>query len=794
MIRNYLKVALRHLSKNKGYVLINTFGMGIALTCCLAAYLLVAYDLEFDDYFPESKVRSVTKVMHRLRQPDGEEYQQLVAPVVMAPLAAQQIAGIKQFTRYCSERGYMSYGGEAFAENIFFADSAFFDMFELGLKSGSARNFRNINSIFISERLALKYFGEADPVGRSMDIEMRNKKHTVQVGGVLEKLPLNTSFNHDALMRMENYQQLYEITADNWGQEQDVSILFELADISQLPAINRQLNRYVPIRNQARTDAKSIAFEAVPFTAAYSPNEVRQSYLHLRIPFKALVIFIALGFIILLIACFNLTNTTLALTVKRLKEIGVRKVAGSTRWQIVSQFLLEMVITVVLAVITGFVMAQVVVPQFAAMWGLHYGMRDLNGLNLLLILILLLFISALLAGSYPALHNSRFNPVVLLKGATRRKGTNPLTRVLLVIQFSLSVIVLIAGIIFTLNASYQRKISFGYDKEKIVVVSIQGMQEYERLKNAVQTNAAVERVAVTNNHLGYSNSFAHVIKINGEEFNSNIYEVGAGYFKTMGLDQVAGRDFRESSQADVEAAAIVDENFVRKYRLTRPLGTVIAYEGKAYQVIGVVKNHLSSFFDKGSPGKDHFYRMAKPNQYQVMVVRTDAGKIVETQKYLEQQWKKNFQGQPFQSDLQEQIVFKGADEYNKNLKQVFLFLTVLSCILSTSGIYSLARLNVQRRTKEIGVRKVLGASLRDIVQLVNREFVVILALSVLLGGAGGFMLTKSMLSDLYVQHIPVGLVPVVLCSLLVFLIGLSTTSLIIMKAARISPVLTLKVQ
>jgi ABC-type antimicrobial peptide transport system permease subunit len=177
-----------------------------------------------------------------------------------------------------------------------------------------------------------------------------------------------------------------------------------------------------------------------------------------------------------------------------------------------------------------------------------------------------------------------------------------------------------------------------------------------------------------------------------------------------------------------------------------------------------------------------------------MVVRTDAGKIVQTQKYLEQQWKKNFPGQPFQSELQEQIVFRGANEYNKNLQQVFLFLTVLSCILSTSGIYSLARLNVQRRTKEIGVRKVLGASLRDIVQLVNREFVMILGLSVFLGGTGGFVLTTSMLSDLYVQHIPVGMVPVVLCSLLVFLIGLSTTSIIIMRAARISPVLTLKTQ
>jgi ABC-type antimicrobial peptide transport system permease subunit len=554
------------------------------------------------------------------------------------------------------------------------------------------------------------------------------------------------------------------------------------------------LNRYLPLRNAAKTDARSTAFDLVPFLTPFSPNEVRHSYLHLRIPFKALVIFMTLGFLILLIACFNLTNTTLALTARRFKEIGVRKVVGSGRGQLVGQFLLEMALIIALAVGAGLLMAQLVVPEFAAMWGLRYGLADLGGTNLLIMLVLLLFASALLAGLYPALRNSRLDPVVLLKGGFRPKGTSPLTRALLVGQFSLSVVVLIAGVVFVQNAGYQQRVNFGYDYKKVITVSIQGAQDYERLKNALSAHPNVSRVAVAHNHLGLLNSFAGTIRLGGREWQSNVYEVGAGYFEAMGLPLVAGRDFREGSEGDNQSAVVVDRNFVGKHQLAHPLGTSITYQGQSYLVVGVVENHLSSFFDKGSLHKDHLYRVARPEQYRVLVVRTGGGSVAQTQRDVARQWKGLFPGRPLGSDLQEDIVFRGANEYNRNLKRVFLFLTVLGCLLSASGIYSLATLNVQRRTREIGVRKVLGASTPHLFALLNREFAVILGVAVLLGGAGGFSLTNTLLDDLYVQRVPVGLVPVLLSGLLVFGLGISAASASIFRAARANPVDSLKAE
>jgi hypothetical protein len=175
MLKNYLKVAVRHLLRNKSYVLLNTLGMGIALTCCITAYLLVAYDLEFDTYFAEDQVERVVKVVHHLQAPGGETYQELTAPVVLAPLAAREIAGIGPFTRYCSDGAYLHYGDNTFAEMVYFADSAFFDLFRPGLQSGSYRNFRSRNAIYLGENLARKYFGDADPVGKTVQVQLRSR-------------------------------------------------------------------------------------------------------------------------------------------------------------------------------------------------------------------------------------------------------------------------------------------------------------------------------------------------------------------------------------------------------------------------------------------------------------------------------------------------------------------------------------------------------------------------------------------------------------------------------------------
>ncbi|MEM8940429.1 MAG: FtsX-like permease family protein [Bacteroidota bacterium] len=190
--------------------------------------------------------------------------------------------------------------------------------------------------------------------------------------------------------------------------------------------------------------------------------------------------------------------------------------------------------------------------------------------------------------------------------------------------------------------------------------------------------------------------------------------------------------------------------------------------------------------------KDHFYRMAKPEQYQLMVFRTKENQLLDVHEELRKEWKSIFPNKPFRSFLQEDIIFDEANRTNKNLKNIFLFLTILGCVLSASGLFALASLNVEKRTKEIGIRKVLGASIVNIVRLLSKEFAVILSIAMVLGGTGGYFLTFSLMEEIYVQHIPVTKVPVILCGMLIFVIGIITISTTIIRSARTSPVQTLK--
>jgi putative ABC transport system permease protein len=788
MIYSYLTIAFRQLLKNKRYLAINTLGMGIAIACAMTAYLLIAYNIEFDSTIDEDRVANIVKVVHHRRETNGDPFKELIAPISLGPVAAQDIAGITRFSRFFSDGAYVSYGETGFHETIFFADSAFLDMFSPELVSGSYKSFSQ-NSIFLSEIYAAKYFGDEDPAGKTMDILINNKPIRVIVGGVLRKVPFNSTFTQNLLMRAENYLSTYDLKDNDWATAHTASLLLELKDIELAPTIADQFKKYTVLHNTARPQVKSERYELLPFLKPVSPNDVRQSDLHLRIPMIALGIFMTLGGIILLIACFNLTNTTLAISMRRLKEVGVRKVSGSTRFQIASQFLIEITLTVAIAVAAGFGMSLYIIPEFAAMWQLSFGIPELNSMNIVIALMILLFGIALLAGVYPAVFSSRQNPVLLFKGGKSPGGTNLFTRSLLVIKFSLSIVVLIAGTVFTQNAAYQSKISFGYEKEKIITALIQDSHESEALANAIRSNPKIEAISPSNHHFAFINARERPATIDSEELNITMYEIGPNYLETIGLQLISGRSFNSSDTAGV-GSVIVDESFVKHNSLEQPLESKIVIDDKPMKIIGVVSDHLTDL--RSDNNENYVYALARPEEYQILIVRAEPSTIAETKQFIHTEWKKLFPGKPLRTDLQEDILYEQADIMNRNLSQIFLFMTVLGCLLSVSGLYSMASLNMHRRMKEIGVRKILGASMTNILKLVNTEFAIILSIAMLLGGAGGYALTNALLSDLFAQHIGISLFVMVICGITVFLVGMLSTSITIWSAASANPVETLK--
>lgn len=792
MIKNYLLVVLRNLRKYKNYVIINTLGMGIALACCITAYLLLAYNIEFDSFHADEKVDKIYRVhTHHVHRTSGQAYQSIAAPINLAPRAVMEISGIERYTRYAAEGGYVWNGKDSFNENLKFADSTFFEMFDFPLIHGSHRSFKNLNSIFLSEEIATKYFNDEDPVGKMLTLNFVNQKEiNVVVGGVVRKVPLNNSFTFDMVMRIEHFMDIHNLDADNWRDWRDPATFFEVSTHEQASVISQQMDKYIERRNNERKDLEVKSFQLKHFKSKINQDETNWGQINLRLSPLPLVVFVSMATIILLIACFNMTNTFMAMTAKRMKEVGIRKVIGAVRWQLISQFLFEAIIIIVLALIAGISISQAIVPTFADMWQLEYGMKDLSGLNLLITFLVLVFFTSLLTGIYPAIFNSRVRPVVLLKGNTRIKGTNNLTRSLITIQFALSVIVLIAGVVFIQNTKFQEAVDFGYDKEMVLLVKVQGEKEYDVMEKEVSLNPRVQKVGGTAHSLGWNN-YPAIIKIGETEHEVRHYGIGKNYLEVMGLGIDEGRNMNLENEEDVRSAVVINKAFLEKIDIEDPIMKAVEVHGVKRRIVGISENHLDNVHRTKEPEPALFYP-AMLNQYQFLLVRANPDDLESIKEFLEEAWKRKFPDKPFQYHFHEELLLGGVRSTNANLKKIFIFLTILGGMLSASGIFALASLNTEKRLKEIGIRKTLGASLQSILALMNKEFVIILTVAGILGSLGGYYLTEMLLGKIYAYHISVGIIPVVMCSLLIFIVGIATTGATIMKAAKSNPVDTLR--
>jgi ABC-type antimicrobial peptide transport system permease subunit len=791
MLKNYFRVAFRSFVKNRSFIIINALGLGVSLACCITAYLLLAFNIEFDNFHEDERVSNVFRLQTITKEKDGKTNKDCQAPIVMGPIAAGEIAGIERYTRFLYGAGSLRHGDNSHTETLAFADSTFFDLFDYPLVSGAHKSFKEKNSIFLTEELAKKYFGNEDPIGKMMVFNSVNESEVeFLVGGVVKKYPLNNTFNFKGLVRMENFMEIQKISESDWADWRNPSTFLQLASPENAEQISRQFAKYIPTRNERRTDVVVSSYTLEPFKNNDSQNDVRSSWVVHRMSPEPLIIFTCMALIILLIACFNLTNTSVAMTAKRLKEVGVRKAIGAARSQIITQFLLETLLTISLSLVVGWLLAQIIVPAFSSMWNFPYGLEDMDGLNLFVALIILVFMAALVAGIYPALLSSSFKPTLLLKGAVRIKGTNMLTRTLVGMQFALSVIVLIAGVIFIQNSKFQDQIEFGYDKDMVITVALQGERDFELMEKAIIANPKVLSIGVSDGNVG-SNNYQTPISIDTTKYNVQAMGVGKNYFETMGLRISEGRTFNLDNASDQQQGVVVNKAFIAKTGLTDPLEKTVILHDTRRRIIGVIENHVDNLYRSKEPEPFIFYPAGK-NQYVLMEVRTEPENLGEVQKYLEKTWKQLFPSRGFESQFQEDLVLKNSRETNANLETIFLFITVLGGLLSASGIFALASLNIAKRTKEIGIRKALGASVQNVVRLLNREFIIILTIAGILGAVAGYHLTNLLLSEIYAFHIPVGIVSVVLCTLFIFVVGIFTTSSTIFKAARANPVETLR--
>ena len=503
----------------------------------------------------------------------------------------------------------------------------------------------------------------------------KNKEFTFTVGGVFADLPLNSSFRIDILSHFDNSKLMWEWNDADW--KNTVNCLFiQVPDKSRLSSITQSFKNYISVQNKARLDFKMTRFSLIPLKEVGSNSRTTwSSGLFPSLHPAALYSPPIMALFILLIACFNFANTSIA-TFSKMKEIGLRKTFGGQRSQLVTQFMIETLIICFLALLVAVILAEFLVPAYSSLWSyMKIELTFSRYLFFWVFLILLLLSTGFMAGVYPAMYVSSFSPVNVLKGDSPFRGAGKLSSVLLALQFSISVMALVMGLVFSKNAVYQKTLDLGYDRDKLIVIPME-RELSNSFRNEILTNPKILEVEGTQNHIGFG-GYRRPVKDAVKQLEVDAFDIGPGYVSTMGLRLVAGRLFDKSREgADLANKSIViNEKMVKDFGWQEPVGmTVTLYDTTRFTVVGVVKDFYSNgLWQKINPT---MLRLSANINYGILAVRAESKDLPGVLDYLSLKWK------------------------NQNTNFIF------GGMYQVIGMYNLVSLNIIRRTKEMGIRKI----------------------------------------------------------------------------------------
>ena len=790
MLKSYLLIALRNARRNKLYLLINVLGLGLGIACALTAYTFIAFNLEFDTYFEDTKnIYRVQRTLAGERATDGVAER---VPLPLAATATEGISGVEEATRVIATHELLRDEENVFSERIGFVDANFFEFFSYQTKFGETNSFSGTDKIILSAALAKKFYRDENPVGQTLTLRFGDGQEVPLTVGAVVTYPENISFIYDAFVPLSHYLAAGDYDLDDWATGIRPNTFLKLSSPQVADEVNSQLKKFVATVNASDITYKYRDLWMIPFNdPRVNENNLSggDTYANRRIEPAAVYIFGTLAFLILLLACFNLTNTSIALAARRLKEIGVRQVMGGMRHQLIAQYLLEIMLIGVMAVGAGWVMAQYLSPAFFNLWDSVFTINDVNLWNISVALVLLVVLVSMLAGLYPAMYSTRFHPAAILKGNLKLKGSNWFTRSLLSFQFALSIALLIGGFVAVGNTEYLKHLDLGYDIHEIISFGGLESQEAQALMAEARQHPSVKIVSALRGSDIWGDG-SEEVQVDTSSLASRIFRVDANYLETAGMRLLAGRGFDADRSSDYSEAVLVNETFVERMNWDDPINQRIIYQDTARYVIGVVQNIVNNLYDNDQ--HPAIFRQLPPESYSRVMIKAEPNDLAEVDAYLQSRWKNIVPFEPYSSSYLTQAAMYYPMREMQNLKKVYFFLAVLGGLLALAGIFSLAQINVARRSKEVGIRKVLGASVASIVNTLNREFIWILAVSALLGSGIGYLYNQAFLDNFYAFHIEIGLLPLIISSLSIVGTALLITSLTIRRTANTNPSHTLR--
>ncbi len=806
MLQNYIKTTFRNLVRNKGYTVINVLGLAIGLSASILILLFIVKELSFDKFFKDSDRIYRIAVKGRM---SGDYFNVALTPSPMAPALKRTFPEVESAVRLrqWSQQSLFAYEHKIFYEkNVLFADSSFFDILDFKSTSGDLKTaLYEPFSVVLTQELAHKYFGENNPIGKILKV---NDTFQFKVTAVLEDIPENTHLRFPLLLSWSSIKKMNDSRMDfNWGSLGFYTYI-KLTESADPRLFESKIKTFIidNLISQSGEDSSRFQNVQVEFTPYLQP--ISSIHLHSNLmaelstnsDISYVYSFSAIAAFILLIACINFMNLTTARSAKRAREVGIRKVHGGFRSQLITQFIGESVILSFLALLIAIIIVEITMPVFGEMIGQKISEDLLINPLMILAYILLSIVVGLVAGSYPAFYLSSFQPVsVLRRNLNRSSKISMLRNVLVIIQFSISIFLMIGtGIIYN-QLNYVKNKKLGFDKEQVMIIQLRSEKLREKttyLENEFKKLSLVSNAAASTSIPGEGSDGSAYFP-EGESTTDPwlIFSTGAdyGYIETMGIEIVKGRSFSRDFASDT-AGILINETLLKK------LGWGDDCIGKKmtpgdptnkfkFHVIGVVKDfHFVSLHDKIEPYLIYLSR----NNLRSLSIKFKPGNLSESIEQISDKWTEMEPNFPFDYSFLDDT-FDELYKSEQRLGKLFIYFSIIAIFIACLGLFGLASYTAEQRTKEIGIRKTFGAKTSSIAFLLTRDFTKwILLANVLAWPLAYYFLDLWLQNFAFRINVAAQWQVFVLSAIISFVVAILTVSLHAIKVAGSNPVNALK--
>ena len=785
MFKNYIKIAWRNLWKNKGYSTLNIFGLAIGITCASLILLWVEDEVNYDSVFPKQDQVYYVPTNNRFEGEWRTFYQSTPGP--LAKSMKDEIPGIVGSARTTGESLLFTVDDKGINKYGRFVDPDFLSMFSLSFVEGNLANaFKDFDAIVISRKLATQLYGQGtSALGTVIRV---NNDTNYRITGVFEDLPSNVSFGFNWVAPFERYA-----VGKDWMKEYRngfADTFVELSPEADLETVDAKVQKLIPSK-VGEEDRYAFLHPMKDWhlrSGFENGKKVGGQITYVRL-------FTLIAIIILLIACINFMNLSTASSEKRAKEVGVRKVLGSGKKSLISQFIAEALITASLAAIVSVLLLMVLLPQFNILIEKQLELRLFDPVHLLS-LIGITLICGLFAGWYPAFYLSSFKPIEVIKGVKAKEGSATFIRKgLVVAQFTVSIVFIISTIIVYQQVEHVKSRDMGYELENLIQLPVNGnvIKNFVPIRQEMIASGTVENVALMNsNILSGGNNSSGWLWQGGEKTEDVLIShrfITSDFFKTTGMEIIEGHGFSDNVATD-STNIMITQSFAKLMGLESAVGKKIRRNDETYTVIGVVKDYLYGDM-YGTSDPVMFYN--NPEYTYNMYVRTKPGiAMTKILTAMEDVMKEQNPAFPFEYEFVDDAfnsVFK-SEKLVGNLSRIFALLAI---IISCLGLFGLSAYTAEQRRKEIGVRKVLGSSVSGIVRLLSKDFIRLVLVAILVAIPVAWWVMQNWLES-FAYRIEINWVVFALAGFLAVCIALLTVSFQAIKAAVANPVKSLRTE